>query len=263
MDIDSLLNQATTLGTKTMVLPEDWSQGRTAFGGVSAALLFAATQSQVTPNRALRALTTNFVGPLLSEQPFSIEVELLRQGGSASQFSSRIVQDGQVAVIQQSCFGEARPSHIRVANHNAHQLPAPQSLPVMPCVPGAPKFLQHMELAFASNSLPYSGSELSHIHGWMRFRQSPEVISDAHIICLIDAWPPTVLQMMKQPAPGSTMMWNLEFIHPHRPVNPSDWFAYMATTRQAADGYAHAEANIWDSAGELIALSRQSVAVFA
>ncbi|WP_239424339.1 thioesterase family protein [Vibrio galatheae] len=32
---------------------------------------------------------------------------------------------------------------------------------------------------------------------------------------------------------------------------------------QSANGYAHLEADIWDSNGALIAISRQSVAVFS
>lgn len=96
----------------------------------------------------------------------------------------------------------------------------------------------------------------------MRFSEAPAEVTDAHLIALIDAWPPTILQMLRWPAPASTMSWNLEFIHPHGPVAGDDWFAYQADTRQAADGYCHSEANIWDTRGELIAISRQIIAVF-
>jgi acyl-CoA thioesterase len=58
------------------------------------------------------------------------------------------------------------------------------------------------------------------------------------------------------------MMWNLEFIHPHRSVLPEDWFAYQSHTRQAAEGYAHAQANMWNNRGDLVAVSRQSIAIF-
>ncbi|GAB3518640.1 acyl-CoA thioesterase [Photobacterium alginatilyticum] len=266
MHIDTLLQTAKELTNSqaTMTLPEDWAQGRTAFGGISAALLYTVMKEKVADDRPLRSLTTNFVGPLFADIPFSFDVEVLREGKNASQLTARIIQDGQIAVIQQACFGTDRFSEIEVGNSDTHQLKDPQNLTRIPMIPGqTPNFIQHLDLAVSEGAMPFSGSPLSTLNGWMRFKQAPEQITDAHLISLIDAWPPAVLQMMKQPAPASTMMWNLEFIHPHQPVQPDEWFAYKAHTRQAAGGYAHLEANIWDSAGELIAISRQSVAVFS
>lgn len=266
MNIDSLLNRAKEIadGNGSMTFPESWAQGRTAFGGLSAALLYTAIKSKVTDDRPLRSLTTNFVGPLFSDTPFSFEVELLREGKSATQVTARIIQEGQVAVIQQACFGTDRFSDIEVSDSIAHNLPEPEKLQLVPVIPKiTPNFIQNINLAVAKGAMPYSGSPSSELHGWMRFSEPPVEITDAHLVCLIDAWPPAVLQMMKEPAPASTMMWNLEFIHPHQPVKPDEWFAYKAHTRQAAGGYAHLEADIWDSAGELVAISRQSVAVFS
>ncbi len=266
MQIDTLLEQANAcaLNNGSMTLPESWTQGRTAFGGISAALLYTAMKTQVADARPLRSLTTNFVGPLLSDTPFSFEVELLREGKNASQLTARIIQNGQVAVLQQASFGIERFSEIEVSHRRSHGLGAPERLDPIPFVPGATaNFIQHIDLVIEEGALPFSGKPSSHLNGWMRFKQPPSALTDAHLISLIDAWPPTVLQMMKKPAPASTMMWNLEFIHPHKPAEGTDWFAYKAITRQAANGYAHLEADIWDRAGDLVAISRQSVAVFA
>ncbi len=90
----------------------------------------------------------------------------------------------------------------------------------------------------------------------------PLKINDEHIISIIDAWPTTLLQMMKLPAPASTVSWNVEFIYPHSEILLSDWLAYKAITRQASDGYGHTEDTIWDAQGEVMALSRQTVAIF-
>ncbi|USD42324.1 thioesterase family protein [Vibrio sp. SCSIO 43135] len=266
MHIDQLLQQAEDCvnnGT-TMTFPQSWAQGRTAFGGISAALLYTTMKVKVAPDRPLRSLTTNFVGPLLSDTPFSFEVEVLREGKNASQLTARLVQNGDVAVMQQASFGIDRFSEIEVANSESHNLSQPNSLPLVPFVPSVtPSFIGNIDLAIEEGAMPYTGQPDSHVHGWMRFKEPPTHISDAHLICLIDAWPPAVLQMMKGPAPASTMMWNLEFIHPHKPVDPKEWFAYKAITRQAGNGYAHLEADIWNDTGELVAISRQSVAVFS
>ncbi|WP_432460717.1 acyl-CoA thioesterase [Agarivorans sp. QJM3NY_25] len=249
---------------KTLTISSCWTQGRTVFGGLSAALLSDAMQTLVSDSqRLLRSLSTSFVGPLLADMPFSIELELLRTGNNASHINARIVQAGQVAVTQQASFALPRNSRLVVNSQMGHQLSLPERLAILPDVEGLiPRYMQHIDLALAAGGLPYSASQDSHLHGWMRFKQPPRAFSDAHLICLVDAWPPAVIQMMKQRAPASSMTWNLEFVHPQRTVAASDWLAYQAQTRQAADGYAHCEANIWDRDGELLAISRQMVTVF-
>lgn len=247
----------------TLSIPSDWSQGRTVYGGMSAALVYCAVKQKVAPDRVMRSFSCNFVGPLEAETPFSIEVDVLREGKNASQVQARAIQNSKVAVLCQVCFGVGRTSKVRVKNEDTHQMTLPNKAKFIPQIPKVtPKFLRHFDLAIESGNLPFTGSKKSQIFGWMRYKKTTESISDAHLIGMIDAWPPTVLQMLKWPAPASTMSWNIEFLHPHGDFKPTDWFAYQAITRQAADGYAHTEANIWDQQGELIALSRQTVGIF-
>ena len=134
MHIDTLLQTAKELtdSQATMTLPEDWAQGRTAFGGISAALLYTVMKEKVADDRPLRSLTTNFVGPLFADIPFSFDVEVLREGKNASQLTARIIQDGQITVIQQACFGTDRFSEIEVSNSDTHLLKEPHSLPRIP-----------------------------------------------------------------------------------------------------------------------------------
>lgn len=86
MHFEQLLQQAalaskkTDQETNTMQFPANWCQGRTAFGGLSAALLYQAMRNKVDSSRRLLSLSTNFVGPLLAEKPFSLSVEILREG---------------------------------------------------------------------------------------------------------------------------------------------------------------------------------------
>jgi len=240
-----------------------WAQGRTLYGGLSACMLYAAAREYVEPARLLRSMSTNFVGPLLSANDFSIQVEIIRAGKNVSQLQARALQDGKICVVSQFCFGEDRASKIKVVNNDAHNMQPPKKAKFIPQIPKVtPKFLRHFDLAIEHGGIPFTGKKDSHYYGWMRYKTPPKEMSDAHIIGIIDTWPPTLLQMMKWPAPASTVSWNLEFIHPHRPILASDWFAYKADTRQAAGGYGHTEATIWDSHGEVIALSRQTVAVF-
>ncbi|WJG07921.1 thioesterase family protein [Aliiglaciecola sp. LCG003] len=271
MHIDQLLQQVSAhiankqqaISCDGLRVPKEWSQGRTLFGGISAAMAYAAVKQQVADDRVMRSFSCNFVGPIEVDMPFSIEVDVLRQGKNATQAYAKIIQDDKVALLCQVSFGVARSSKVAVMNHEHHAMELPQKAKFIPQIPKiTPKFLRHFDLSIEQGSMPFAGSKLSDIHGWMRFKEAPQQITDAHLICLIDSWPPTVLQMLRWPAPASTMSWNVEFLHPHKTFSPSDWFAYQAKTRQAADGYAHTEANIWDQQGQLIALSRQTVGIF-
>ncbi len=244
-------------------IPANWAQGRTAFGGISAGMVYSAIRQFVDDSRVLRAFNTNFVGPITVDEPFEIEVVPLREGKNVSHFLGQVIQNGRICVSCQACFGVGRASKIEVENRQVHAMAAPKKAQFIPQIPKVtPKFLRHFDLAIADGGVPFTGRKSSHYHGFMRFTQPPLNVTDAHLITIIDAWPPTLLQMMKWPAPASTVTWNLEFIHPHRAVTGSDWFAYQAHTRQAADGYGHTEATIWDKDNEVVAISRQTVAVF-
>jgi acyl-CoA thioesterase len=244
-------------------IPKEWSQGRTVYGGISAGISYSAAKSYVDSDRVLRSMTTNFVGPLLSEVAFEVNIEIIRAGKNVVQVQSRIFQEDKICVVCQFCFGQARASKINVQNEEKHLLAAPAKANFIPQIPKiVPKFLRHFDLAIVDGSIPFSGKATSHYHGFMRYKKPPKQFSDAHIVSIIDAWPPTLLQMLKWPAPASTVCWNLEFLHPHRPIKPHDWLAYKASTRQAGDGYGHTEATIWDADGEVIALSRQTIAIF-
>lgn len=107
MTVDELLNipqlsqtSENTWKVDGLVIPKTWGQGRTAFGGISAGMLYTAVKQQVTDNRVLRSFTTNFVGPLSLEVPFSIEVTLLRTGKNVSQFTAHAIQDGKSCVFR-------------------------------------------------------------------------------------------------------------------------------------------------------------------
>ena len=246
-----------------LIIPSNWAQGRTAFGGISAGMAYSAIRQKVSEERVLRSFTTNFVGPLSPDTPFSIEVTLLREGKNVSQYTAHAKQNGKSCVFVQAGFGIGRKSGIKVENQDTHDMPTPTKGKFIPQIPKVtPKFLRHFDLAIDKGGIPFTRKKTSVYHGHMRFKKPPAKITDAHIITMIDAWPPTLLQMMKLPAPASTVSWNLEFIHPHKQVDPTDWFAYQAHTRQAEDGYGHTEATIWDKDNEVVAISRQTVAIF-
>lgn len=267
MHIDELFNQLSTDDASTqfndLLIPSDWSQGRTVYGGLTAALQFVAAQQSIDTGRQLRSLSCNFVGPLLVETPLQVSVQHLRNGKNVSQIMTTVTQGEHTCAISQMSFGVSRPSKVSVENQQSHAMPEPEKPKFIPMIPKVvPKFLQHFDFNLHAGRFPFAGSKSSHLHGWMRFKKPPAVFTTAHLIASIDAWPPTVLQMLRLPAPASTMSWSLEFIHPMPAISSSDWLAYQVNTRHAADGYCHTEGNVWGEGNRLLALSRQTVTVF-
>ena len=165
-----------------LYIPKDWTQGRTAFGGLSAAMTYEAMASKLTDKRELRSFTTNFVGPLNTEQPFSIEVTVLRQGKNATQIEGKAMQNGNVCVLCLAVFAVARTTKISVDNQPKHSMTLPKKPKYIPQIPKiTPKFLRHVDLAMIDGSMPFTGSKDSHIHGWMRFTKAPEKITNAKL----------------------------------------------------------------------------------
>jgi len=112
--------------------------------------------------------------------------------------------------------------------------------------------------------LPFSGNQSRRMGGWVRLRDvAEEQVNEAHLLALVDAWPPSLMPFLKQPAAGSTLTWTIEFIQPTAKLSTLDWCRYGVETEHARDGYGHAAAALWTAEGELLALSRQTVTVFA
>lgn len=259
--IDSILNCAHHGATLT--IDKSWSQGRTVFGGLSAAILVKAMETELNDKRPLRVANISFIAPLTFNQPCLIRVEHLRDGKNVTQLQARLIQDDAVCVQVSACFAKDRASKVRVDNFERvpfHLPKKPSFLPMIPKV--TPKFIQHVSLALVDGKLPFTGSKQSNLSGWMKFKSTPEKLSWSHVIALADAWPPTVLQMLRWPKPASTLSWQVEILQPHFELSNDDWLGYQAITRQADEGYSHCEANIWSAGGELLMLSRQVDTVF-
>jgi acyl-CoA thioesterase len=261
MKFDALLEQLNTRLTN-LSFPANWCQGRTAFGGLSAAMLYVAMKNRIGNERDILSLTTNFVGPLIADEPFDITVEVLCEGKSASQVEARAIQNGKVCVIALGSFAIRRSSNITVHNHAKCLLNPVDDNKLMPYIEGiTPAFFQHMNFNIKRGEMPFTASANNELAGWMRLKELPDKLTIAHILALTDAWPPTPLQMYNQPAPASSMSWYIEFL-PHQPLEHNAWLAFEAFTHQASDSYAFEEANIYSQAGELVAMSRQTVALF-
>lgn len=266
-DIDVLLTAAAQRGTVT--IPQGWGQGRATFGGVVAGVLVARVLGELNAEpTTLRSLTVNFVAPA-SAGAAEVRVEVLRQGKSATQVEARLMQpddsgESIVRAVALLTFGAQRESKVALdPTLAAGERPAFETLEAIPYVEGvAPEFIARVDLRPASGAHPFSAASGGDLTGYMRFRELTADFGVAHLVTLIDGWPPAAGQMLHAPAPMSTMTWTLEFTAPVSSDPTTTWW-YDVTTDAAHDGYAHSGARIYDPAsGALVAISRQTVALF-
>ncbi|MCQ4287497.1 thioesterase family protein [Pseudomonas stutzeri] len=261
----SELIQAVRENPNDIIVPATWGQGRAGFGGLVAALVYEAMHAQVPEGRPVRSLAITFVGPLMVDTPVSFEAEVLREGKAVSQVLGRAVQDGQVVTIIQGSFGAARTSAIQVPAEPAPAMPPVDECQELPYVPGvAPEFTRYLAMRWGIGGLPFSGNPSREMGGWVRLRGEVErePVTVAHLLALVDAWPPAPLSHLKRFAPGSSLTWTIEFIQPVPQFDTHEWCRYRAVIEHAQDGYGHCAAALWTAEGELVALSRQTVTVF-
>lgn len=254
------------------VLSEDWAQGRAGFGGLLAGMMIAAMRREIPQERALQSMSCSFVGPVTMGEPFSIQTQLLRSGKNAVQMQAQIVQNEAIQTVVIASFGLARESAAQMAALPAAEAVKPDALPSMPFIPNVvPNFVQHFDMRWAFGGLPYFGEGTREMGGWWRYKDfealadamdsTNVILSEAHYVTLLDAWPPAILPLINRPAPASTMTWFAQFVQP-LPVFAGAWMLYRAEITHAAHGYGQTQAHIWSASGELLIVSSQTVAVF-
>ena len=251
----------TDANSATLDLTPDWLQGRTAYGGWQAALAVLAMRQVIGPEIPLRSLQANFVGPV-GVGKITAQAELLRRGKSAAQLEARILVDGQTAFTAVGIFALSRVSQLALAPKSPPATRAVDTLEPRPFVDGVrPSFVKHFDTRWALGSYPFSGAAHSAAQIFARLRDE-EIDSEAHLVMMCDVIPPSAIAMFKTPAMLSSMNWALELITPLTAETSAGWLRFDAEMTAAADGYAWENTSIWGCNGDLIALSRQCVALF-
>ena len=246
-------------------LPQGWLQGRTLFGGLSTAMmLHKATLAVNDPAKRLLSTSVTFVAPV-QEKPVKVSVEILRQGKSVTTVEARVWQDDAVMSILLASFGLERDSVLNIQQQRpASNYPKPEELLIIPHNDLMPQCYQNFDLAWAEGSYPCSGSSQPDFGGWFRFTEKfgQGEMTMPEFVALLDIWPAGAFPLLKTPAPGSSLSWYVTLLDSVN-FQRLDWFKYKVFTDHAEHGYATEYAHIWDQNDRLIAISRQTVTIFA
>lgn len=259
MHLDTLL--AAIAAEEPVTVPEHWAQGRTTFGGLTAAILCQATARNVDPDRDLRSVTIGFVRPLEMGVPFTIELETLASGKTVTIRSAQLIQTGKVRATAQVDYVKPLDSQVVITPFQPPPLTAVGD-EVALAGEQLPAFFQHFDNHVATDGIPFRSHAVPELGGWMRFREAPQAITNAHLICMIDSWPPTASPHYEGFKPLSTLSWTMHLTQAASAVSPSDYLGYLAKVSFGQNGLSASDAVIWAPDGRLLARSYQTNIIY-
>ncbi|MEM9572464.1 MAG: thioesterase family protein [Pseudomonadota bacterium] len=241
-------------------IPETWMQGRTTYGGLTAALSCQAALGLVG-DIPIRSAQVAFVGPVGGD--VEIAPRLLRRGKNTAFVSVDITSETGVAAQSIFAFGLARESSLHFDDMPMPSVRAPEEIEsFFDADRPRPGFTQNFDMLLASGGRPVSGSKDTSIGLWMR-HLDPNASQDATAILAIgDAPPPAAMSMLSMPSRISSMTWMAEFMTDTISTDSAGWYFAQHTTQLAKDGYSSQSMRLWNRDGEPILVGRQTIAVF-
>lgn len=242
----------------TALTGEDWSQGRSLFGGLQAALAAQAMRTLVPEGMPLRALQTTFIAPVPAG-PVDVKARRLRVGKNVVHVEGRLVQGEECLCLVIGVYGAARTSSVELMPPAPVEALKPRERPFIPGV--TPNFNQHFAIRWLRGGLPYSGAREAEQLIEMDLLDSGAV-GDAQVLAFADVIPPVALSMLREPAPGSSLTWMIEFLAERFDGLPLQGWRMDMRLEAARNGYTTQAGVLWGPGGAPIAASRQSMVVF-
>ena len=258
MGISDLLAPITAQGgTTTIADIEDWSQGRTLYGGASALIAYTAATRAFTDLPPLRAAQIAFVAPVAPEM--ELRREIVRQGRNVAQVRSEIWCEGQCTLSAFWLFGTAREAN---ACHPAERIAdwpgsPEENEPVM--VDKGPQFIRNnFELRRAQDQ---RGPGDPVVRRWARLTDRDGLDPVSELILLGDVLPPGAMRAMERPGPLSSINWSFNLMD-IEPATQDGWWLSQNASQHADGGYSSERLRLWDTEGRQVMDGMQCVAIF-
>lgn len=241
-------------------IPPHWKQGRTAYGGLTAALMLAAAHENLDNLPPLKSALVNFVGPVKENPVLSATLE--RRGRNVTNVSA-IARNGDQAVGRADfLFGAARNSSLNI-DFAAPEASAPESYE--PFTPKAahdfvPAFFHNFDTRLIAGARPMMG-DTGYIRTWSRHKDPNSRSGIEALLCLADVLPPAAMPLLRKFAPVSSMSWIVNILT-DTPETEDGWWHVESNLTAARGGYSSQVMRIWNTKGELVVEGMQSIAIF-
>lgn len=254
--LDSLVRQADGMAWRG-VIPDGWLQGRTAYGGLSAAVaLHCATQvdEDLPP---LRSAQVSFIGPLAG--PIMVTAHKLRRGKNAAFIQADVESEAGLGLRCTFVFMRAIDSEVDYQTTTAPPFPRPG--PDDTTYKGAPGVAFTRNFEFVDRR---EGAELLPAEWlrWTRLNEREGIDPMVELLAVGDCLPPAAMRLLGRGAPMSSLTWILNVLGP-TPSTEDGWWLLRSNADYARDGSSSQVMGIWNARGEMVAEQMQSVALFA
>ncbi|WP_300541806.1 thioesterase family protein [Maricaulis sp.] len=242
--------------TLAATLPDTWMQGRTAYGGLSAALALEAAMRCEPDLPPLRSAQIAFIGPLAGE--VQAETRLLRRGRTAAYIEVEVFGGGKLGLKALFVFMLELESSIDYAD---------EALPDAPPYAEAAPAMNHPDPKFFTNNLEYRHAlpvgerDTPDFLRWVRLKQRDGLHPMVELMAVGDALPPAAMALFDGPGPISSMTWMVNLLMP-QPATSDGWWLSRTTADYARGGSSSQKMALWNADGKPVLTGMQSVAIF-
>ena len=247
-------------GRYTAELAPGWVVGGGINGGYLLAVMGRAVRAELATRPDPLAVSAHYLSAPLPG-PALVTVDVRREGGSVATAAVEVVQDGAARVTALATMGdlsrftERSPAVRTTATEPV--LPAPEECFSSSDAPQEMKafvpMLDRFDLRLDPTHAVWGGSPrmTGAVSGWFRWPdgRAPDVLS---LLTVCDVLPPTTYDLG---LPGWAPTVELTVHVRARPV--PGWLKVRHETRNLAGGLFEEDGEVWDSAGRLVAQSRQ------
>ncbi len=266
MQLSELLkNAVVTDGAATISIPSSWMQGRTTYGGLSAALAHHVARASFPDIPALRSAQIAFVGPIAGD--CDIKVEQVRRGKNTAFVTARISYGDGVGMICTFIFMNPRESSIV---HHGLDVDA-ADMPPIPAAEdvrhGPPEFFTY-HLDYQDKRIDLNGNTTK-LEAWHRLRDGlrddgphagqRDVMTE--LLCIGDGLPPSAMGLMTKSGPVSSMNWQVNMLT-DTPQTRDGWWLLTSETHHAQNGASSQYMTVRNADLEPVMTGMQSVALF-
>jgi len=259
--MEGILQQLQTSRDNRTEFGQTWTQGRSAFGGLSAAMALTGMRKLLPEEIPLRALLVSFVAPIPPGE-VQVSARCLRQGKNVIQMQADVLVGEQIGLQAMGIFGKSRKALSIPAQRTAAPESREKGKHFLDHAERLPAFLRQFDGFWVSQGLPFSGTASNQLDLWCRHLSDLSAFPAEKLIAIADIPPPVILSYYDQPpVPASSLSWSLEFVKAPETIE-SDWFYLEFIAESAAEGYTQQSGRIYQEDGELCALSRQCMVYF-
>lgn len=246
-------------GDWKVTIPLDWGQGRTAFGGIVAAVMYEAVKKTFPSLPPLRTAHINFIGPAIGT--LTISSSILRAGKNVTFIESLLIGEKGLASKIIFIFAEPLPAATDQDYPLRHDMPAPENLPPYADPPHRPAFLGHFERRIIEGPEFLSQTHHPKFLIWLRLRDVDTRGMFSSLLALADAPPPAALAAAKTLTALSTTNWAINLLRGN-PKTDDGWWLLESSTQHIRHGYSSQTMTIWNRNGERVIDALQHIAVF-